>query len=118
MKMISKKIIFRCLLLLTGIGIITVLLLSITRNQKSNQVNCRVVRVDKGWGYELYYRDKIIIHQEIIPAISGTKPFATRKDAMQTGKLVVQKINKGDIPSITRQELDSLKVNYTGSGYE
>jgi hypothetical protein len=68
--------------------------------------------VDKGWGYELYKGEKIIIHQEIIPVIEGENPFLSRKDARKTGRLALQKIYKGKIPVITRQDLDSLKIVY------
>jgi hypothetical protein len=103
MRMINKKI---------EIGIITVLFLSLAHCQVNNKVNCRVIRVDNGWGYELYCRDKVIIHQEIIPVIEGKNPFLSRKDARKTGKLALQKWSKGGIPVITRQDLDSLKILY------
>jgi hypothetical protein len=93
-----------------GIGIITVLFLSLMYCQVNNKVDYRVIRVGNGWGYELYNDKKVIIHQEIIPVIEGNSPFLSRKDARKTGKLVLQKLYKGRIPLITRQELDSLGI--------
>lgn len=94
------------------IGIIAVLLLCITHCQGNERINCRVIRVENGWGYELYNGEKIIIHQEVIPVIEGNSPFLSRKDARKTGKLALQKLYKGIIPAITRQDLDSLKIVY------
>jgi hypothetical protein len=102
-KMINKKI---------RIGIIAVLFLSLTHCQVDNKVNYRVIRVENGWGYELYNQERIVIHQEIIPVIEGNNPFLSRKDARKTGKLALQKLYKGRIPVITRQDLDSLKILY------
>jgi hypothetical protein len=95
-----------------GIGIIVVLFLSLYQHQINNKVNCRVIRVENGWGYELHNRGKIIIHQEIIPVIEGNSPFLSRKDARKTGRLALQKLCKGRIPVITRQDLDSLMIIY------
>jgi hypothetical protein len=78
--------------------------------QVNNKVDYRVIRVGNGWGYELYNDKKVIIHQEIIPVIEGNSPFLSRKDARKTGKLALQKLYKGRIPLITRQELDSLGI--------
>ena len=101
--MINKKI---------RIGIIAVLFLSLTHCQVDNKVNYRVIRVENGWGYELYNQERIVIHQETIPVIEGNNPFLSRKDARKTGKLALQKLYKGRIPVITRQDLDSLKILY------
>ena len=97
-----------------GIGIITVLFLSMTDCQHNQKVNCRVIRVENGWGYELYSSEKVIIHQEIIPVIEGENPFLSRKDARKTGKLALRKMNKGKLPVITEKDLDSLKIVYPG----
>lgn len=105
--MINKKI---------GIGILAVLFLSLTDCQGNNKYNCRVIRVENGWGYELYNQRKIIVHQEIIPVIEGNSPFLSRKDARKTGKLALQKLYKGRLPVITRQDLDSLKILYPETG--
>jgi hypothetical protein len=97
------------------IGIITILLLCITHCQVNEKINYRVIRVENGWGYELFDGEKIIIHQDVIPVIEGNSPFLSRKDARKTGKLVLQKLNDGKIPIITGQDLDSLRIVYPES---
>ena len=73
-----------------------------------------MIHVENGWGYELYSREKVFIHQEIVPVIEGENPFLSRKDARKTGKLALQKMNNGKLPVVTRKDLDSLKIVYPG----
>jgi len=118
MNMINIKVLYRSCIFGAGIGIIIVFFLTFPQQEANTKVHYRVIRVENGWGYELYCHDRIIIHQEIIPAISGNKPFSSRRDARQTGNLALHKLNTGNIPFITRQELDSLKIYYQETGYE
>lgn len=103
MRTINKKI---------GTGIGAILLLLLFHCSTDNKINCRVIRVEHGWGYELFSGEKVIIHQEIIPVIEGECPFLTRKDARKTGKLALHKLSGGRMPVITKQDLDSLKIVY------
>ena len=64
-----------------------------------------------GWGYRIKQNSRVMIDQPTIPAISGTKGFATRQNAQRAGELVVSKIRAGRFPpSLTPHELDSLGV--------
>ena len=94
------------------IGITIILLLILAQCQTNNKVDSRVIRVENGWGYELYNGQKVIIHQEIIPVIEGKKPFLSRSDARKTGKLALRKLYSGKIPLITKRDLDSLRIAY------
>jgi len=63
------------------------------------------------WGYDIYVREQIYIHQTTIPAIPGTYGFNSRKAASDIAKIVVRKIKRGEIPpSVTIDELKKLKV--------
>jgi hypothetical protein len=95
-----------------GIVIISILFLILTQCQVNNKFDYRVIKVENGWGYELFSKDKIIIHQEIIPVIEGNSPFLSRSDARKTGKLALYKLSTGKIPMITRRDLDSLGIAY------
>lgn len=63
-----------------------------------------------GWGYEIYMDTKPIITQQVIPALEGSVPFKTRKDAASVAGLVVVKLLAGKPPAVSRAELDSLGV--------
>ncbi len=65
----------------------------------------------KGWGYDIFVDSKRMIHQPIIPAISGNNAFKTEKDAQKTGALAAEKIKTtGSLPTLSVKELDSLGV--------
>ncbi len=76
------------------------------------QVEAVPLHTNSGWGYEIVVGHKTFIHQQFIPAIQGEKAFATKEDAMKTADLVVSKIVKGKLPSITMADLSSLGINY------
>ncbi|HVZ97097.1 MAG TPA: DUF4907 domain-containing protein [Chitinophagaceae bacterium] len=112
--MINRKTYHRTLIFIALFG------LSYSCNQSeqkdavsgTHKLEIAPIRVDSGWGYNILVDDKVYIHQYCIPAIGGNKVFFTKEDAVKTGKVVVQKMMKGMIPSITRHDLDSLKVAY------
>lgn len=71
----------------------------------------KIIDVENGrYGYDIYKDTSLLIHQPVIPAASGNSGFITEKDAEGVAKLVVTKISSRHAPSITKGELDSLKV--------
>lgn len=64
-----------------------------------------------GFGYDIYMKDQLYIHQPGIPAISENKGFYTADAAQKTAEFVVFKIQNNILPpSVSIQELDSLGV--------
>lgn len=63
-----------------------------------------------GWGYSIAAGKHVVIKQPYIPAVQGMQAFKTEQQARKTARLVIQKIKMGDIPMITRDELDSLGI--------
>jgi Domain of unknown function (DUF4907) len=62
------------------------------------------------WGYVILRHDKLLIQQFTVPALEGNKQFAGKEEAAMTGRLVAKKLNSGNHPGITKQELDSLGI--------
>jgi hypothetical protein len=63
------------------------------------------------YGYDILKNNRVLIHQPHIPAVSGNKGFATKKDAAKVAELVIQKLNKNIMPPpVTLQELKNLKI--------
>ncbi len=62
-----------------------------------------------GWGYDILYNGKAIIHQTNIPGVPGVRGFESKEDAEKVANYVSYKISN-DIfpPSISLEELDSL----------
>lgn len=64
-----------------------------------------------GFGYDIYVKDQLYIHQPGIPAISENKGFPTKVAAQKTAQLVAYKIQNNILPpSVSIRELDSLAV--------
>lgn len=68
---------------------------------------------DGTYGYEIIINGITIIKQSVIPAIQGLHPFKFQNEAEKVAGLMVKKLKAGDMPpSITIDEIDSLKINY------
>lgn len=65
---------------------------------------------DGGWGYSIFQGDKQIIKQDIIPAIRKNISFQSENDALQTGLLVIEKMKHNKLPTISREELEGLRI--------
>ena len=59
----------------------------------------------------MYADGRLIIHQNIIPAMPGNEGFKTKADASKVAQLVIGKIKKGEMPpTVTIEEMKKLKV--------
>lgn len=75
-------------------------------------VESATFQVSGGWGYNILVDHKIFIHQETIPAVAGNKIFVTKEDAEKTSEFIIQKITNKKLPSVTKNDLDSLQITY------
>ena len=70
-----------------------------------------IFKENTGWGYQIFDGSKMLINQEHIPAVQGTKGFETKEHAEIAAKFILNKIDNGIFPpTISPQELDSLGV--------
>jgi Domain of unknown function (DUF4907) len=67
-------------------------------------------RSECGWGYTVSTYDKVVIVQPFIPAIEGRIPFETRGDARRAGEIVLERLIKGDDPSLSREDLQKAGI--------
>lgn len=63
-----------------------------------------------GWGYNIFKNKKLIIKQDVIPAVEKQVAFNSEEDAKKTGLLVIEKIKKNQLPTISRSDLEGLKI--------
>lgn len=70
----------------------------------------KTYQVENGWGYSIALKGKVIINQPFIPAVEGRKPFESKSDAAKTGRMVMKKIRKGEMPTITIEELKKAGI--------
>jgi len=64
-----------------------------------------IFEINKGWGYKINLNNKTIIYQPYIPVVTGEVPFYSKSDAQKAGEIVIEKIRKGEIPNVTKDEL-------------
>lgn len=68
----------------------------------------KTVRTSGGWGYQIFDHNKLFIDQETIPAIAGDKAFPSEAQAQKVGKLVLKKLENGQLPSVSSDEVRQL----------
>ncbi|TDW95987.1 DUF4907 domain-containing protein [Dinghuibacter silviterrae] len=76
-------------------------------------LECRPFEVTagNGWGYNITQDGKLLIHQDRIPGVPGTRPFLSREDALKVGTLMISKMKKGLFPpGVSYQEMQGLGV--------
>lgn len=80
--------------------------------EKLSELTLSTFKEDGKWGYMIVQRGKIIIRQDVIPAVPGNQYFSSKSQAEKVGSLTLQKIRNGEAPSINIRELDSLNITY------
>ena len=84
------------------------------KEQKTqSKLHIETFKTNSGWGYNILINNKIYIHQKFIPGTEGNQAFTSENDAEKVANLVTLKMQKGVLPSIKKNELDSLKVGYS-----
>ena len=64
-----------------------------------------------GFGYDIFRKNILFIHQPTIPAVGGNAGFSSAEKAEKTAKLMLYKIANNIMPpSVSIQELDSLGI--------
>lgn len=79
-------------------------------SQKEENLQVQSIKTNSGWGYAISKNKKIIIKQTIIPVISQQKSFATEKEALKIGNLVLHKLENNISPTITKKDLLLLEI--------
>lgn len=69
-----------------------------------------VYAVGCGFGYTISNNGKILIKQDAVPGVYGSAAFCDSLDAVKVSNLVVQKIGQKQSPSVTKQDLERLKI--------
>lgn len=63
-----------------------------------------------GWGYSVNVGAHAYIYQDFIPAIPGRNPFRSKEDAERVGNRVAEKLRKRQVPAVSKQELEEMKI--------
>lgn len=76
-----------------------------TSSDRQSIWKCRLLEVEGGYGYVILHGHDTLIRQSCIPAIGERKPFATREDALKIGYIVRDKLDAGQSPTVSREEV-------------
>ncbi len=67
---------------------------------------------NSGWGYEIYHTNKLLIRQQHIPGVPGEQYFRSEKEASRIAELVIEKLKKGQSPTVEISELIHYEINF------
>jgi hypothetical protein len=76
--------------------------------KKKNHLSAKVFEGSCGWGYDILVNDTLLIHQESVPVLTGKKGFLKKEQAEQTAQLIINKMKKGQLPTVTTFELQQI----------
>ena len=93
---------------------IIIALLSIIACNKSpdKKFNIKITKTESGYFYDIYKKNKIIIHQPNIPAAIGDQQFKDSIQCKKIAQLVVNKLEHKIFPKITIEELKANNVQF------
>lgn len=75
---------------------------------KKEKIKAKVFQGVNGWGYDILVNDTLFIHQESVPARQGKTGFPEKKQAEQTARLIINKMERGELPVVTTFELEQI----------
>lgn len=79
-----------------------------TATQKRKSITSKVFVGLSGWGYDILVNDTLFIHQESIPVLAGKRGFPKKEQAEQAAQLIINKMKRGQLPTITTFEMEQL----------
>ncbi|HAX93010.1 MAG TPA: DUF4907 domain-containing protein [Bacteroidales bacterium] len=96
----------KALIIFALFAVITAVSFAVARRGQFYEV--ALFRSGNGWGYDILREEKVYIHQPFMPAVEGEAPFRDKEAARKTGRLVVRKIRKHQLPTISKEEIKSI----------
>jgi hypothetical protein len=92
-----------------AISLAFLILLSFVSIKKGhNAVHYETFYTQHGWGYNIITKDKILIHQDVIPVLNEQKGFNSKWQAEKAAMLVIKKIKAKEFPQLTEPEIQLL----------
>lgn len=70
--------------------------------------SAKVFRATHGWGYDILVNDTLFIRQETVPAQQGNSGFPVKNLAEKTARLIINKMERGELPTVTTFEMDQI----------
>lgn len=99
-------------LIIVGVALIisaTIWIVALNKQDaKRKKITAKVFQGLNGWGYDILVEDTLFIHQESIPARQGKTGFPEKKQAEQTARLIINKMERRELPTVTTFELEQI----------
>ncbi len=84
-------------------------IISLNKQQsKKGNYTARVFHSSNGWGYDILVDNKLFIRQESIPSLPEKKGFVNKQQAKQTAQLIINKMKRGEFPTVTTFEIERI----------
>ena len=98
------------MILMTTTALVVVVILSIALSGGCARrgFSYDVYQVVGGWGYDVKYEGQVKIHQPFIPAVSGSKPFPSKRTAKQTARAVIDQILETGSPTLSIETVNKI----------
>jgi Domain of unknown function (DUF4907) len=109
------QIITKHKLVVIGVSVIIAACIFFFRQQKENDhpgnkpvYSYTTFYEQSGWGYDILIDNKLFIHQDFIPGLTGKKGFNKKEYAEKTAQLVIQKMQQDKLPTLIKSELEKI----------
>jgi len=79
--------------------------------RERKKIQCKTFHTSAGWGYDILVGNRLLIHQQFVPAIAEKKGFDTEASAKKIARLVIDKLENNKLPTITHHELTQICSN-------
>ena len=76
--------------------------------EESRTVTYSLYETEKGWGYDILVDGSVFVHQPFVPVVAGEQGFPDSLSAGKAARLMIGKLDTGELPSLTREEIDRI----------
>ena len=73
-------------------------------------ISAAPVQLSGGWGYKIELNHRPYIYQNQIPCLPGKQLFPTRESAMALAHIVVERMEHGQAPTVSKEDLKKLAL--------
>ncbi len=102
----TKKRNLLILLVSFGMAILVWCIVQVSVKKNAKQVfTSKVYKEPTGWGYDIYKNGALYIKQNFVPVAAGRAPFVKKGQAGKAAAMVIEKLNKGQLPSLDKNEI-------------
>jgi hypothetical protein len=104
---ISKKhkLVLLAALLIAASSTFYMLVINPAPAHSANRLHYSCFKTEHGWGYDILFNDRIVIHQPMIPGKGGYDGFKSQQEAGADAQNVIETIKSGQHPLFHQKQL-------------